>query len=630
LPRSAKDGFGEKVGKIRGRNRRKNLAKTRGLDYGRRVPKRAAEKSQAANYSVCQKRFPKGDDNPSRKIMKTCTIFPLNSGTAPLPRHGTIGWLRLRIFVTLALLALAIVPRLRADDLSNLSSFEFSVLEHLQPYFTVGSSTSNIGSNPGGAEAVAKLCVASGGGVPHFRGVSPKSSSTSDVLFGTASSGGNSGQGTVFAINTDGTGFTVLHNFTGGADGGFPTAGLILSGNMLYGTTVNGGNSDQGTVFALTTNSTGNTLTVLHHFTARNQFPYTNSDGGNPYAALTLSGNTLYGTTSGGGTGNGGTVFALNISNTNFTVLHHFTTATFDPNFILTNSDGANPFAGLVLSSGTLFGTASRGGPAGSGTVFGVNTNGTNFTVLHDFSAVDPLYQTNSDGISPLAGLVLSDGTLYGTAMQGGNANSGTVFSVNTNGANFTNLYNFTGGSDGFKPVGELVLSTDTLFGTTRAGGNATTGNGTVFALKTDGKGFTVVHTFTAGNYDTNLPPIGFNLTNSDGAVPQAGLVLSGNALYGTTSAGGDGGNGTVFSLSASQLTILGVTLSGTNLVINGANGQSGGTYVAKMSTNLSLSLNQWTPVATNVLNTSGNFTLTVTNAVDIKAPRRFYILQGQ
>ena len=78
--------------------------------------------------------------------------------------------------------------------------------------------------------------------------------------------GGSSGNGTVFAVNTDGTGFTTLHSFTGGSDGADPNAGLILSGNTLYGTASHGGSSGNGTVFAVNTDGTG--FTNLHSFTA--------------------------------------------------------------------------------------------------------------------------------------------------------------------------------------------------------------------------------------------------------------------------------------------------------------------------------------------------------------------------
>src|SRR5580692_8836024 len=78
------------------------------------------------------------------------------------------------------------------------------------------------------------------------------------------------------------------------------------------------------------------------------------------------------------------------------------------------------------------------------------------------------------------------------------------------------------------------------------------------------------------------------------------------------------------------QPAIVSTSLSGTNLVLNGSNGLSGGTYSVLMSTNLNLPASQWTPVATNVLSTSGDFTLTVTNAFVRSAPKRFYTLELQ
>src|ERR1039458_6360345 len=83
--------------------------------------------------------------------------------------------------------------------------------------------------------------------------------------YGTATYGGSSENGMVFAINTDGTGFTNLYSFTGGNDGANPFDGLILSGNTLYGTAFNGGSLGSGTVFAVNTNGMG--FTILHPFT---------------------------------------------------------------------------------------------------------------------------------------------------------------------------------------------------------------------------------------------------------------------------------------------------------------------------------------------------------------------------
>jgi uncharacterized repeat protein (TIGR03803 family) len=257
-------------------------------------------------------------------------------------------------------------------------------------------------------------------------------------------------------------GFTNLYSFTGGNDGANPFAGLILSGNTLYGTAFNAGSSDSGTVFAVNTNGMG--FTILHPFTD-------GSDGGYPFAGLILSGNTLYGTAEDGGNSGRGTVFAVNTNEMGFTNLYSFTPAPY-PNFY--NTDGTTPYAGLILSGNTLYGTAAYGGSSDSGTVFAVNTNGMGFTNLYSFT-------DGNDGANPEAGLILSGNTLYGTARNGGYYSGGTVFAINTNGMGFTNLYSFTGGNDGATPLAGLILSGNTLYGTAYAGG--THGNGIVFSL---------------------------------------------------------------------------------------------------------------------------------------------------
>src|SRR5262249_28297683 len=152
--------------------------------------------------------------------------------------------------------------------------------------------------------------------------------------------------------NTNGTGYTVLKNFTGAPDALDARAGLLLSGSLLYGTTISGGSSDSGTVFKLNTDGTG--FTILKNF-AR-------SDPGCPYAGLTPSGNTLYGTTYRGGWGylGLGTVFKVNTDGTGYTVLKNFAGS----------PDGAQPQAALTLSGSTLYGTTSSGGDQGGGTVF--------------------------------------------------------------------------------------------------------------------------------------------------------------------------------------------------------------------------------------------------------------------
>src|SRR5262249_15002436 len=150
-------------------------------------------------------------------------------------------------------------------------------------------------------------------------------------------------------------------------------------------------------------------------------------------------GNTLYGTTSEGGSAGKGTVFAISADGTGFTNLHSFTGV----------SEGAYPYAGLVLSSNTLYGTTQFGGGTGNGTVFAMNIDGTSLKTLHNFSGL-------IDGARPSSELVLSSNILYGTAQFGGSTDSGTVFAVTTDGASFTTLYNFSGGDDGSFPYGGL------------------------------------------------------------------------------------------------------------------------------------------------------------------------------
>jgi len=205
------------------------------------------------------------------------------------------------------------------------------------------------------------------------------------------------------------------------------------SGDTLYGTAYNGGSSGYGTVFKVNTNGAG--FTTLHSFTAaftNAAGAYTNSDGANPEAGLIISGSTLYGTAEHGGSSGYGAVFKVNTDGTGFTNLHSFAASHTNNDGAYTNSEGTHPieFAGLILSGSTLFGSANYGGSSGNGTVFALSTNGTAFTTLHNFTATDPVTGFNNDGANPFAGLVLSENTLYGTAESGGSSGNGTVFSL--------------------------------------------------------------------------------------------------------------------------------------------------------------------------------------------------------
>jgi len=319
----------------------------------------------------------------------------------------------------------------------------------------------------------------------------------------------------------------------------------------------------------------------LHTFAATLPFPgpYTNSEGAVPHAGLILSGSTLYGTTSRGGSSGYGILFAVNTDGTGFTNLHTFVA-----------TDGAGP-RDLILSSNTLYGTTASGGSLGGGVAFAVNIDGNGFTNLHSFTTISAPYYTNSDGHFPSPRLVLSGDTLYGTTHLGGSFANGAIFSVHTDGTGFTNLHNFTVtvsgiNYDGIKPLTGLIISGDTLYGTTEEGGRNGV-NGTVFAVNTDGSGFTNLHSFS--------PTFGAFGTNSDGAKPRGELILSGNTLYGTTQYGGVFGSGTIFSISLPpppppQLTII---RSAENIVLSWPTNSTG--FTLQSTTNLPST--NWSPV---------------------------------
>lgn len=338
------------------------------------------------------------------------------------------------------------------------------------------------------------------------------------ILYGTASSGGAFNYGVVFKINANGT-ETVLHSFGGGTDGATPQGSLIRdkAGN-LYGTTTAGGNSGLGTVFKVT----GKKETVLYSFAG-------GSDGADPAAGLVqdAAGN-LYGTTSQGGSSGNGTVFKLAAPKTkggNWTesVLYSFGTGT----------DGSVPVGGVSFdAAGKLYGTTSAGGAYGIGTVFQlVPGAGWTENILYSF-------QNTNDGGVPYAGLVADKaGNFYGAATEGGANGGGTVFELTpSNGSwTFSVVYSVPGWgiSGSFRNV--VLDSSGNLYATTHCDGDYN--SGTVYEL-----------TPSNGSWNYNLL---YNFTGgTDGLYSFSSLVVSGGKLYGTTKYGGANGNGVVFEVT--------------------------------------------------------------------------------
>jgi uncharacterized repeat protein (TIGR03803 family) len=340
-------------------------------------------------------------------------------------------------------------------------------------------------------------------------------------LYGTSSSGGSFGSGTVFKVDSSGH-ESALYNFTGGADGGGPQASLLLSGGHLYGTTNSGGASGAGTVFEVTLSGIE---TVLYTFTGK-------ADGANPDASLIRDGaGNLYGTTFAGGTNGNGTVFKLlrpKVTGGAWTeqVLYSFGKGT----------DGANPVAGVTLDkTGHLYGTTSAGGTYAYGTVFQLTPSKSGWTesILHHF-------EMQSDGGVPYAGIIVDrSGNLYGAATDGGAGGSnggGTVFELTpSNGSwTFTVIYSLPGWgiSGSFR---NLLLASGKIYATTHCDGSNTAG--TVYELTPSGSTWTYksLYVFTGG---------------SDGLYSFSNLVFDKGNLYGTTNRGGANGYGVVFKVT--------------------------------------------------------------------------------
>jgi uncharacterized repeat protein (TIGR03803 family) len=353
-------------------------------------------------------------------------------------------------------------------------------------------------------------------------------------LYGTAfwGCGNGSCSGLVYKLSNRGGGwtFTPLYSFRGGVDGAGPFAGVTIGpDNALYGTTVNGGTYNYGIAYRITppASSCRNidcewTKTTLWSFGGPN-------DGAYPYGPVTFdAAGNLYGTTIGGPSGPGA-VYRLTKSGNSWTesILWGFS-----------GPDGADPYGNLVLdASGNIYGTAFEGGYSGCphyntcGTVFEVSPHGGYWTetTLHRFLG-------GADGDQPYAGLTWDNsGNLFGVTSSDGPIGGGTVFELTP--ANGGWSYSIAYGLPGVTmsdfanpgPRGTLIVDhAGNLYGTTIE--NGTENLGTIFMLAPGNSGFTYTDLYDFCT-ESGCP---------DGSWPWAGVVRdsSGN-LYGTGIAGG-------------------------------------------------------------------------------------------
>jgi uncharacterized repeat protein (TIGR03803 family) len=334
----------------------------------------------------------------------------------------------------------------------------------------------------------------------------------------------------------------ILYNFGGGEAGAQPFSGLTAVNGLFYGVTPEAGAYGQGALYAL--DPRADQATAVWNFG-------NGDDGDAPIARVIDIDGVLYGTTEQGGANcrhadeGCGTVYAFNLKTAKEKVLYSFCSQQ-------NCTDGAYPDSALVDVKGLLYGVTPPCCSAQGGVVFSLDPKTGVEKVIYTFCS----QQNCADGSQPID-LIAAKGVLYGVTEQGGASNLGAVFALDPQTKAETVLHAFTGGADGATPV-TLIEADGALYGATYLGGGSTdsvctrlaqgAGCGTIFALdpKTDAE--TVLYAF-CGQQDCD-----------DGAQPN-GLTVTKDAIYGTTLAGGAGklqeyfGGGTVFRLDRQTLT---------------------------------------------------------------------------
>ncbi len=318
--------------------------------------------------------------------------------------------------------------------------------------------------------------------------------------------------------------FNVVHDFSCATDGCGSQGRLLEVNGTLYGTTLDGGANQWGTLFKIV----GNAYTVLYNF---------GTDALNPTGSLVMLAGNIYGTTESGGKYHTGTVYEITPSGAKTTVY----------SFGMTG-DGMYPTGGLVfspLNGGALYGTTMDGGAHNLGTVFAITLTGTE-KWLYSFAG-------RVDGANPQSSLFVQGGWLYGTAMNGGASGLGTVFRITNTGATMQTLYSFPGGANGAAPISDVIVDpvNNDVYGTTALGG--LNDGGVVFGLNaSSGFAYSVFHTFQGAP--------------NDGYSPDGGLVFkTPGIIYGTTSAGGAYNQGALFEMigASEQITSFFPTVDG-------------------------------------------------------------------
>lgn len=334
-------------------------------------------------------------------------------------------------------------------------------------------------------------------------------------LYGTTSTGGPSGFGSVYKLNPSTGTLTTLASFNS-SSGFAPSYGNLLADGVgnLYGTTSIGGALSAGTVFKL--NPTTGAVTTLASFSSA-----TTGSSANASLVADSAGN-LYGTTTSGGAGSFGTVFKLNPIVGALTTL-----GSFD------NSTGLPPESPLVIdAAGNLYGTTTQSGAGNWGTVFKLPPGGGTPATLVAFN--------NTNGTFPEGGLIADHaGNLYGVTQGGGTSGAGEVFKLNLATNTFSVLASFNGTNGTFPQGGLIADRVGNLYGTTQAGG--ANGGGTVFKVNPSTGAITVLASFATSSASVSYAPL---------------MADAAGNLWGTTHDGGANSDGTIFEVTGTGFVV--------------------------------------------------------------------------
>ncbi|HMJ67304.1 MAG TPA: choice-of-anchor tandem repeat GloVer-containing protein [Cyclobacteriaceae bacterium] len=334
---------------------------------------------------------------------------------------------------------------------------------------------------------------------------------TNGKLYGTTTSGGSSGYGTIFEYTLGASAVSKKIDLNVALNGSSPRYMTLAqtSDGKLYGTAVSGGSKGKGVLFQY------DPATKI--YTRKIDFDNVVTKGANPQSNPVLHSNgKLYGVTADGGTNTGGTLYEYDPATSILT-----TRAEFDYNL-----HGAGPVGSLFLASnGKFYGIMVVGGATGVGTIYEFNPTNNTFAKKVDFN--------QANGAYPIGSFIEVSGKLYGLAQNGGTSGLGTLFEYDM-ATTITVKANFIKATTGAAPQGTLFRASDTkLYGVTSSGGN--NDFGMLFSYDIPNNNLVGLASFTA----------------AVGAYPNSSLIqANGNKLYGTTYAGGAGGYGALFEFN--------------------------------------------------------------------------------